>query len=443
MSFLNYRIHWDALFARIVYRWFWQTALVVLLAGSLFSLVSGIIPPVWRGKATMNITAPDAQVLVDGQAWPREIYAGSHTVTARWTDGRVAWTSVEIAADGSQDIALQPGLLTPRVRAIPAAGPGLKVDRIWRADGAWRVVSVPNIVASANTNQQASVRPTALPGQTVAIKPQGLERMSTIDAYKGIADEIHSGDTLIRAWFAAGASANDTRGTVVVQGWTTSETTIPVSQTVSMLRLSPDGKELLVSLQVGNSGEQIALGDVSSQILTPLIAVPGTVTAMEWSPASNAALVTSISQSRLTLTLIRIVPSIVAAVMTEIDIAAGTQPVISTSWTADALFWLASPGADTSATLWKAPLSSLIPESQRPLQAYAFSMLADGSIRILTSQRDQLVVGRLDGKRFTGEAFVPDITPDASLTGTWRGSDILIYKQNQAWLVQFAEQTKE
>lgn len=449
MSFFHYRINWDALFARILYRWLWQSVLCLVLVASLFSLTAGVIPPVWRGESIITIDAPDATILVDGQAWPRQIYAGTHTITAKWPDGRVAWTTVDSQATGEQTVTLRPGLFTPKVRAIPPAAPGLKIDQVWRADAAWRVVSVPNIPAlsQAQSQPQSIVRPTPLPGQTVAIGSRGLERMPTIDAYKGVADEIHIDGQLVTTWFARENATNSNRGNLVVQGWSNLVTTIVVSQSVSMIRLAPVGKAMLVSLEVGgtNDGEQINLAVANNPLLTPLIAVPGKVASIEWKPDGKAAIITSKNLDRITLTLVRIEPTIAAAVITEFDALTTAYPVISTAWAENELYWLTSnptTSTDGMSTLWKAPLDSLIPESQQSMQAYAFTPLPDGRLRVLTTQRNQLVVGILDGDKFIGEGFVPDIPTTTPLLGIWRDNDVLVYGLNTVWLVQFVSNTQ-
>lgn len=64
-------IHFNsrALLARVVYRWHWKLLLVALVLLGGCGLLSGTLPPVWRGQVALHIEAnPEATVTVDGRA---------------------------------------------------------------------------------------------------------------------------------------------------------------------------------------------------------------------------------------------------------------------------------------------------------------------------------------------------------------------------------------
>jgi hypothetical protein len=83
MNIGHYRLNLDALLARIVYRWRGRALVAAALLLALLALRTGVLPAFWRGRAELAISvAPGATVLVDGQSWPRLIYAGRHTLTA-------------------------------------------------------------------------------------------------------------------------------------------------------------------------------------------------------------------------------------------------------------------------------------------------------------------------------------------------------------------------
>src|SRR5258706_5928829 len=94
-----YRINLDALLARIIYRWRFRALGVVLLLSALFGVGSGLIPPLWKGRAELTLAAaPSAIVLLDGQRWPRPVYAGRHTIQAALPDGRRSWAGIDLQA---------------------------------------------------------------------------------------------------------------------------------------------------------------------------------------------------------------------------------------------------------------------------------------------------------------------------------------------------------
>jgi hypothetical protein len=135
-------------------------------------------------------SAPGAHVTVDGRAWPFSVYAGDHRIVARLPDGRVSSADVALVAGQALTLTLPTGLLTPRVRELGPAAPGLQVERVWRADDAWRVGSMPVATSDTPDEDAEQVDAAAIPaaGQTVALTARGAERLATIDAYAGLAE---------------------------------------------------------------------------------------------------------------------------------------------------------------------------------------------------------------------------------------------------------------
>src|SRR5262245_284059 len=203
MNLFGYTINFDTLLARMIYRWRAQTIGATLLLIALIGLGSGLIPPFWKGHARLVITtAPGATVQVDGRVWPFPLYAGHHTIRAVTAEGQGAWADVTIHANEILTLTLPTGLPRPRERALPPAAPGTHIEQVWWADGAWRVLSAPNAQPSAANARGDGPTPTLPPGQTVAVGAQGVERLSTLDAYAGLADQVHINEQLIEAVYS-------------------------------------------------------------------------------------------------------------------------------------------------------------------------------------------------------------------------------------------------
>jgi hypothetical protein len=132
MNIAGYRINFDALLARLVYRWRYQTLAGLVLLLILGGVLSGVIPPFWNGRAELTILAvPEATVLVDGRAWPRPIYAGAHHLQATMLDGRSAWADIALQSGAALTVTLPAGLPTPIDCSVPAAAPGTPIDQVW------------------------------------------------------------------------------------------------------------------------------------------------------------------------------------------------------------------------------------------------------------------------------------------------------------------------
>lgn len=76
--------------------------------------------------------------------------------------------------------------------------PGSEIAQVWWADGGWRVLSAPieAPIDSARAEQPTSV---PAPGQTVAVRASGVERLPMLDAYAGLVNQAHRDGQLLEA----------------------------------------------------------------------------------------------------------------------------------------------------------------------------------------------------------------------------------------------------
>jgi hypothetical protein len=442
----RYSINFDALLARIVYRWRMQTILIVLLCATCIGLGSGHIPPFWRGRASLVVgTAPTATLLVDDRAWPHEegqltisTFAGQHRVVGLQADGRSAWADITLRAGETLTLTLPAGLAEPRERALPPAAPGAQIDQIWWADGAWRVSSVQGPRPTPVPGQGAT-QPTPAPitRQTVAVGAQGAERLPTLDAYLGLADQVHVGGRLLEAVYqpTRASLGSPESGSILVRGWAVGEQVITTTAPLTMVRFAPDGSALLLAEQAPTGGEQVYLAQPRVGRI-PIVAVPGHLTRIAWRPDGRAAVLSSVEDGRLTLTLVRLQGSVLAAVIADVD-AHLTAALLPSAWDADGLLWIALDGAGVS-TLWHAPLATLIPERREALDARAISQLADGTLRAVTLRDGTVVIGRYQGDVFIGETVASRVPPAPDLVGMWQGDELLLQSNSGAWLLNVA-----
>lgn len=443
-----YRINLDALLARLVYRWHGRSIGVLLLLTVLAGLLTGVIPPLWQGRAQLAIAAaPGATITIDGRAWPRTVYAGAHTVVASLPDGRAAWADIDIHAGQALTVTLPTGLPAPRIRPLPAPAPGMRIDHVWWADGAWRVTSVPMTPDASDVRRQpAEPTPTAMPGQTVALDAHGVERLSTLDAYAGLADQVHvargQGDTssLREAVYHPDPSrglGDSSFGSIEVRGWGQAVSTVPISAPLTLLRFSPDGAALLEAEALPGGGEQVyRIGPDGRR--APVVAVPGRITRLSWRPDSRAIVLHSLQGDRLTLTLVRLTSSIVAATIADLPVAAYAASLVPLTWDDTGLLWVA-PDDSGGTTLWRAPLTTLIPDRVGLLAARALTRLPDGALRAVTIQGDTVVIGRYQGDIFIGEAKVAGVPATADLAGMWQGNELLLQGGGRAWLLDLVD----
>jgi hypothetical protein len=444
MNIARYRINLDALLARIIYRWRAQTigGLVVLVAVGGFG--SGLIPPFWNGRAALAIVAaPGATVHIDGRSWPRPVYAGQHSILATLPDRRTAWADIDLRASEVLTLTLPAGLPEPRERSLPAAAPGTHIDQVWWADGAWRVTSVQDALPEPEDRRRTSYEPTptAQPGQTVAVSAQSVERLATLDAYAGLADQVHRNNRLIEAVYRPNMDrgiGEPALGSIEVRGWGQAVQTIPISAPLTLLRFSPDGAALLTAEQLPGGGEQVYL--ITPDLRrAPVVAIPGHISRLSWRPDSGGVVIHSVQGARLTLTLARFAPSIVAAVIADLPAASYAASLVPLTWEAADVLWIA-PDQDGVATLWRAPLGSLIPERVGLMDARALTRLPDGTLRVVVIRGTTVVIGRYQDDILIGETTVPRVPAAPDLIGVWQGNQLLLQGGGRAWLLDVAEE---
>ena len=439
MNIGHYRINFDALLARIIYRWRGRVLVVAALLLALLALGTGALPPFWRGRAALAVSAaPGATVLVDGQSWPRPIYAGWHTLTAGLPDGRRSWAEIELRAGQTLTVTLPAGLRIPRERALPPAAPGSQIAQVWWADGAWRVLSEP--IEAPTENAQAG-QPTTVPapGQTVAVRANGVERLATIDAYAGLADQVHVAGQLLEAIYRPQQQlglSDEALGAIELRGWRTVAQTVPISAPLVLLRFSPDGAALLEAERLPGGGTQLyrITPDLTR---VPVMAVPGQITRLSWRPDGRAVVVHSIEGELLTLTLLRLTPTVLAATIVDLPAASYAASLVPLAWDDSGLLWVA-PDSDGHSMLWAAPLGSLLPERRRALEARALTVLPDGTLRVLRVQDERLEIGRYQGELFIGETSVPSVPAARDLIGEWQGDELLVQGGGRAWLLDLS-----
>jgi hypothetical protein len=434
MRLAGYQLNLDALLARIIFRWRWQATLGSAAVLALVGIGIGLVPPFWRGTAMLSIDAPAAAVVtVDGTPWRHQLYAGDHRVVAALPDGRTSWADVSLAAGQALTLTLPAGLPAPRVRALPPPAPGFTPQAIWWADGAWRVRSEPlPIPTRESETQRIDPTPTVEAGQTVAIRMQGTERLSTLDAYAGLADQVHVNDRLIEAVFLPD-QRGDAIGVVAVRGWGAEEVQIPLSAPLALLRFAPTGTSLLIVERVPGSGEQVSLVWQDAERAS-LVAVPGHITRVSWREDGSAAVLYSRQGDRLTLTLLRLASSVAASVIADVPADQYVGDLVPLTWDAASLLWVA-PDQHTTPTLWRSPLATLIPERIGPLDARALDWTPDGVLRVAVVQQGAVVLGRYQDGRVIGQATVPDVEATSDLAGMWQGDQLLLQGGGKVWLL--------
>ncbi len=428
MIVAGYRINLDALLARIVYRWHWKIALIVFAIGILTGIAGGIIPPFWRGRAELRVrAAPEAHITVDGRPWNGDIYAGTHLVAATLPDGRRSWVYLTLRSGETASLDLPSGLPPPQVHRVPSAAPGMRLASIWRAGDSWRVQHILPLPSDAEVKDAEGDAPAT---QTIAFGASGVERLTTIDAYRGRADVLTVDGMRYEAMYEPAQPGGRQENQIVVHGWSGMPTT-PVRD-VSLVRFAPNGRALLLAERTV-AGEHI-------RYITPdappvaVVALPGEITGVAWHPSGDAVLIASRDGTQRVLTVARLRPAPVAAVIAE-PTADGLPPY---AWSDDEVMWIA-PDNGGIPQLWRASLDTLLPEHQMQLDARAITRLADGTLRIVTLQNGEAVIGRLDGDRFIGETTLAGVPANADLTGEWYGDELLLRSGNIAWLITIVE----
>lgn len=428
MIIAGYRINLDALLARVIYRWHWKIALTVLAVGMLTGVASGAVPPFWRGRADLQVqAAPEARITVDGRPWHGDIYAGVHTVEATLPDGRRSWVRLTLQPRETAALDLPPGLPPPQVRRMPSAAPGMRLASIWRAGDSWRVQSITPPPSDTEAKDAGEGAPAT---QTIAISATGVERLTTIDAYRGRADVLTLNGVRYEAVYEPAQPGGRQESRVVVRGW--EHMTATIVGDVSLMRFAPDGQALLLAERTV-AGEHV-------RYLTPaappvsVVALPGMITGIAWHPSGDAALIASRDGEQRALTLARLRPTPVAAVVAG-PAADGLPPY---AWSDDEALWIAPDDAGRP-QVWRASLDALLPERQTSLDARAITRLTDGTLRVVLIQDGEILIGRLDGDRFIGETTLADVPARADLVGEWYGDELLLRSGNDAWLITIVE----
>jgi hypothetical protein len=227
-------------------------------------------------------------------------------------------------------------------------------------------------------------------------------------------------------------------GSIEVRGWGRMVQTTPISAPLTLLRFSPNGAALLAAEQLPGGGEQVYL--ITPDIRrAPVVATPGHITRLSWRPDSNGVVIHSVQGEQLTLTLARFAPSIVAAVIADLPAANYAASLVPLTWDAADLLWIA-PDQSGVATLWRAPLRSLIPERVELMDARALARLPDGTLRVVVIQDSTVVIGRYQGDIFIGETTVPRVPATPDLIGIWQGNQLLLQSGGRAWLLDVAKE---
>jgi hypothetical protein len=274
-----------------------------------------------------------------------------------------------------------------------------------------------------------------------AVSTQSMERLATLDAYAGLADQVHRNNERIEAVYRPNMNhgINDPAlGSIEVRGWGQAVRTMPISAPLTLLRFSPDGAVLLAAEQVPGGGEQVYLitPDVRR---TPVVAIPGHITRLSWQPDSGGVVIHSVQGARLTLTLARFAQSIIAAVIADLPATNYAASLVPLTWDAADVLWVA-PDQNGIATLWRAPLRSLIPERVGLMDVRALTRLPDGTLRVVAVQDSTVVIGRYQSDIFIGETTVPRVPAAPDLIGIWRGNQLLLQGGGRAWLLDVAEE---
>jgi hypothetical protein len=147
----------------------------------------------------------------------------------------------------------------------------------------------------------------------------------------------------------------------------------------------------------------------------------------------------SMQGEQLTLTVVRLEPTIIAAVVADLDATTYASAIVPLTWDMDGLLWVA-PDQQGSSALWSASLTSLIPERRTQLEARTLWRLADGALRVLLIQGEDVVIGRVQGDIFIGETTVPGVPAAPDLMGIWHDGELLLQAGDQAWLLDIVEE---
>lgn len=455
-----YVLNLRALGARLIYRWRGRTLATLAALGLALGLALGWIPPIWRGQATLQVTAPPgATIWLDGRPWHGgPLYAGTHVLASHLPDGRRSEVTLTLAAGATRAVQLPPGQ-RPRQRRLGAAAPGLQLSQIWWADGAWRVQSAPAPV-SDGTRAAAAASPPPVPAgpvQTLALGPRGGEPLAVIDAHGGVADQLHAQGRLIQITPGQATSGAAAMPAVVVQGWRDTPQTVPVSQTVTLARLAPDGQRALLGTALAT--EPLPLGYAptaaaprahqlavlrpgqSPQVITTLA---GTITDVQWAPDGRLVAISSQDQNTLSLTLLRTDAPLLARLVAQRP--AAPTPALArwvVSWQRAgatwAPLWIAPSDDGARAQLWRADPATLLATPLRDLEALALDASVTPMRAVVLLDGAPALV-RLDADLVIVEARLPAELRTAGL-GQWApdGRSLVLVAPEAAWLIDQLE----
>ncbi len=436
VAFAGYTLNLRALLARLLYPWRIVTISGILLLIMSCGLLSGIIPPFWRGQGQLVITAAPATTLtINGRPGTANatVRSGDYHIVATTSDGAASWADVTVRSGITTTLTLPPPLRTT-TRTIPVGAPGSILTTIWWANNGWRITSNP---LSPTAGPSASgPTPTPEAGQTVALVGERSQRIPTIDAYAGIADEMQIGGRSLSAVFVGqrnyGGSVRD--GVIAVTGWTTATTAFTTTSGATLVRFAPDGNALVFGEQIG-SGTRLSVGRRDGSVAA-IVALPDPIIAIDWQDGrSDALAVVSANATRMTLTMARLGTPTIAAVVA--DIPERITPPIA--WTADALHWIATD-ARGERHHYQAPLATLIPERREALDAVAFRFLPRQVVpQIIIRNGASLAIGQYDDRQFIGVAMLPDIPADAPISGRWHATTVLLRTADAAWIVEASD----
>ena len=413
MIIAGYRFDGEALLARLVYRWHWHCLALLLLA--VFGIVL-LRNPFWLGDAMIRLMAPpDAVVTVDGRAWSPVMRAGHHRFVATMPDGRRSWSDITLMAGITTTVRLSGGI-TVSVRPIPPAAPGMSITSVMPDASGWRVVSQP--LANGVT---------ALPPQTMHIGSRSSARMVTIDAYRGLADQVHVAGTLVEA---LARDEPDIGLALTMRGWPAQRRPIDIADDVFRVVLAPDGATVAL-IQPLEGGEQLTL--LTAREMLPVVAVPGSVTRITWQPQGHACVIQSVDAGQLSLTLVRVRPTIAAVTVAERSLASA-GPLVPLAWSEDSLAWL-GPDDSGASQVWRARLDTLVPQPLAPLDALAFTLAPDGTVRFVRRAAAGLEIGRMQAGVLEIEATVGAFAAESDLTALWHANELVIQAAGRAWLL--------
>ena len=324
---------------------------------------------------------------------------------------------------------------------LPPVAPGYRLDQGTWTDGAWRIISRPQRLPSTPTpgpNFDQIVRTPQT--QTIAVRDGEAKRILDIDAFDGVADEVHLAAGARQLAVYQPGRGNDA-GVIEVRGpgWTSAYT-----PTIAPLGLSwsPRGNQLIAFLDAG-SGVSVLLLDVGTtkaHTVTgqPIVALPGRMRWVSWAPSGDAALVAAdipAADGRTTnllgLTLITVRDG-QSTYLGELPIAAFVGGVPH-AWSDTTIYW-----TDADHRLNRAALTGGLAE-QLPLRD-VYGIKVEGTLlRLVQLQRRSVVLthATLEGTLVQTDAVLDDVRAPAGFAALWQGDQLLLMSPDEWRLLDF------